>query len=699
MSWLTFSYAAIVSLAIIYIPGILFIRAFRFSWIASFITAPLISGFWYLVLGVFLDIAKIGISSPMLFLIVLFIGFGVYVVVSVIKWVRVNKGNRRSGESRSEKTTNDAISIAFVSENLPDTSKSWLLLLAYVILGIIIASYVYLGGIEDPDTFSRWFDSAYHYSCIRSFEERGVFSILNASVFPEIESAGAFYPALWHIYVAVVDSISGLGIPACSNAVIFIGLSFLLPTGLFGLLNWLFRDNYIVIISGCVMPLAFVGYPWGNLIYGQLTSNYFANTLIFASFLLFMIFLKSLFEKRSRLLCVSLFSMSIVSLAGTQPNAVFTVGILCLLYIIRIYAEWVFSNEWFKRKKIWAFSGCVTIFVVGCGVWALCFQVPLIEHIALANDNITYEFPDSLLKGCVLAFAPRIQPQYVLAALCWIGFFTALFTKGRRWLCAAYIAGFVIYIISSSTTGSLPHYISGFWYNDVFRTSAIVCLFAMPLAAYGMAIVAKLILFIVNKIIKRENVTYKIQTIICFVLCLIFLPVNFLLATPNVFAGDNSENAFDVVKKYLHDFYSWDTNYIISKQQYEFLQEAKEVVAEDPGLIMNMPFDGSGWMYGADGLNVMYRTAWGPTGSLLDSEILRNRIDDYAESEEVQSAIEDSDVKYILRLVSSDNGKPIVKTFYDSDEWKGYDSLDDDTLGFEVVLSEGNMRLYKVIRG
>ena len=117
---------------------------------------------------------------------------------------------------------------------------------------------------------------------------------------------------------------------------------------------------------------------------------------------------------------------------------------------------------------------------------------------------------------------------------------------------------------------------------------------------------------------------------------------------------------------------------------------------------------------------------------------MRERLDEFATNEDVRSAVREMGAQYLLQLDNPaytdyplglqepaiDPGKQDYEndpdkenrprdlndyrvaggddTFYNiityhPDEWAGIDSVNDETPGFEIVLSQGDMRLYRIV--
>lgn len=701
MEWIAFLEAIFVSALVIYLPGLLLVRASHFTWSPSLAIAPIITGFFYVFAGLLFGFAGISISGLFLFLLILCLGCVVFGFSGLIHRLKTRKIEARYSLSQRALIKRRFVGVSeYISDRVPDDKRSALTILLYLAIGVCVTCFVFAQGIENPENFSREFDAAYHYPAIRGILDDGIFSILDVRTFPDIEASGVFYPALWHIIVAIVASITGIDLTICANAVIFVGLAFLFPLGIFGMLSWIFKDDRRVVIAGSIFALAFAAFPWGNLIYGQIVSNFYANAMIPSAILLFMVMLRSFQEKENRSFCVALFLMALITLVSTQPNSVFTAGIFCAVYLIRFCFDMIDMSLRIRNKIAAKVFACLGIVFIACCIWDSMFLISFIKQISIFNEFTIYSVKDAIIRSIFLSFTERIFPQFILAMLVWIGFFACMFTRGRRWLCFPFLIGLFIYVVSASCLGDFAHTVSGFWYNDPPRTAAMVCIFAIPLASFGFAEIIKWISLLLSRFVRENRRLKVVEGFLMTLMMLAFLPANYLLAIP--YSADESDNinSFERLEYYFHRFYSPETNFILNGKQYEFVQDAEKIIEEDPGVVINIPYDGSGWLYGTDGLNTMYRTARSPEGSPLDSEKIRTDLNRYKKSKEVQDAVDALDAKYVLRLVPSNckNGNKIMLSYYDPDEWKGINAISDDTAGFEPVLQDGDMRLYKIKR-
>ena len=117
----------------------------------------------------------------------------------------------------------------------------------------------------------------------------------------------------------------------------------------------------------------------------------------------------------------------------------------------------------------------------------------------------------------------------------------------------------------------------------------------------------------------------------------------------------------------------------------------------DSSLILNEASDGSPWSYGADGANLYYRymSGYGKDSEQDTSKIIRTSLYNIYSNKEVQNAVKSTGAEYVLLLdLGFDNKQD--DNHVNIDQWKGFDMITDQTPGFEMVLAEKDMRLYKI---
>ena len=130
-----------------------------------------------------------------------------------------------------------------------------------------------------------------------------------------------------------------------------------------------------------------------------------------------------------------------------------------------------------------------------------------------------------------------------------------------------------------------------------------------------------------------------------------------------------------------------------------FVERVLELIGPDE-LVLNLPYDGSVYAYGVSGLNVYWRYMAGydekSESELPGSRLLRRELDGAVDGEraDVLSVLEETGAEYLLVLTRDQEEMAESYVPYRPRDWRGVQPLGDDTPGLEVVLAEGDMRLY-----
>ena len=98
-------------------------------------------------------------------------------------------------------------------------------------------------------------------------------------------------------------------------------------------------------------------------------------------------------------------------------------------------------------------------------------------------------------------------------------------------------------------------------------------------------------------------------------------------------------------------------------------------------------------------MNTYFRRAGtsGPAGLEEYTSLIRTRLCDYASSDEVRAAVEQAGAHYVMMLDDkSGDDRTVVNLRYKEEDWAGIESITPETPGFSLVLSEGDMRLYRI---
>lgn len=663
--WLTFALAVCLGVVVLYAPGYLVAQAVSLERFASVAVAPAFSVAALVILGVVLDAAHVRCDGWMLLLACAALCLLVYGVRCALRGLK--------GCDERIHSIQNAV------------DSEWALVALYVGVAAAVSLVVFVHAMGDPFSFSRNDDTTVHLSVVRGFLDSGTFSTLNVTKYLDLGESGGYYPAAWHVATAVLASFVGNQVALATNAMILVVCVFVLPVGLLFLLRQLFPDNKLALYAGSLFSVAFCGYPWGFVVFGQLLSNLLSFALIPGALGLLISSLNASGPSKSGFAVA--YACSMISVALAQPNGAFTLGIWSVAFAV--------SHLWSKRSDGY-WSGKRTAIIlcfIACAAWVLLFAAPPLQGVVTYSWKPTLSIPKAIVAGLLFMFTNREGVQPFLTVLVLLGIAKTLKDRRLRWLSVSYIAAFSFYVIDVATDGFMKQLLTGFWYTDCYRTGAMTALFAIPLAALGFAWLVKLGAGLLGKMRfgrqgSNNSCVVAMVLVVLLAVCQ-FAPVRFAFGKTDVRPGLMKIHA-EVSSRY-----SWEKG--LTSEEDAFAKRVMSLAGHD--CVVNVPSDGSCWSYGVEGLNTLFRRSAtaGPSGSEPYATVLRTQLCDYAVSDEVREAVEKTGARYVMLLdEKSYDDRTVVKFRYKEEDWVGIESITQDTPGFTLVLSEGDMRLYRI---
>jgi hypothetical protein len=307
-----------------------------------------------------------------------------------------------------------------------------------------------------------------------------------------------------------------------------------------------------------------------------------------------------------------------------------------------------------------------------------------------------------LARVLSLSLTTLSAPQWALAFCVLLGVVVSFFKREFLWLTFTYGLVALVFVLGCSSNGFLKHFLIGFWYTDPFRVAVMLSIAATPLAAIGMV-------GIYGLIEKLSRVVQPNRQTGCTVAMSALLVVMFFFANycPSFAFGGSAEvkSSFGIFQDRIHSL----TDAIYDEDEQDFVQQAKTFI-NDGDIVINDPYDGSAYLYGIEGVDVFYRRFHGYdyASETEYSHLLRENLADYASNSEVQDAVNETGAKWVLLLDAKD-GELIQDDNLDTrwenwdpprgaiENWLGLYEIKEETPGFELVLSDGDMRLYKIL--
>lgn len=683
-----FMLAIFVLVLILIGPGFLLLRAIGLCNKASATLSPIISLFVYLLLAIIYPL----LGMPCNFLTLVF----PYCLLSILFYILRRRGVPKVGHG-------SRLSLASLS-----------LFFAYILCMGLTYCYVYLSEISGPDFFVQGFDSVFHLNLARSFLESGNYSPLSCSAYvgnsmvPLEVASGSFYPAAWHLLVAACSELTKVDITVAASAVTAFSVIYVFTTGFYWLISLVHMNRQITALGALVVP-AFIVFPWSMMIRGEQYPQLLSFCLIPAVVSQLISTTQTLLNDgkslRSVVSNITICAASLFTLALSQPNSVFTAGIFILFYWLGVSCWHVRMRRSNKRRESQRRLSLMTVVLCTAAViWVLLYKAPFMRDVVEYSGWQPYATAVQALANLFCGqYVSSVRPQIVLSIITIIGFIVSLCDARLRWLDA--LAAFIslIYIVDISCSGVLQHLMAGFWYSDPDRIASMLSMSFILLAVVGLYSVWRLVLAAIDYILDSNKGAADGRSQHFLTMLLVSIIFIIMVFFPNYkFDSIEVDTAFGEIKERFESLSTGEYPSVLDNDEKLFVDCVKQLVPED-ALIINIPDDGSAFLYGIDGLNIFYRRNYfhdvdpEQSNETKVSYLIRSRLYEYSENAAVQRAVRDIGARYVL-LLDTDvlEGDSRVFHTYEEEEWKGIVSIDDSTQGFTLILKEGDMRLYQI---
>ncbi len=678
--WTEFFLSFLLGAALLVVPGAAVCRGARLPWAFALAVAPGCSVALYSLIALGFSLTGVTLSGAVL--------LTVAVAAAVAAWGGLRALARRGVLGSGPKASR------------PSVLLGWELGL-YVAVGMLATLLILVRPLDDPAMPTQAWDNVFHFGTVRAFLDSGDWSFLNVAQYKtSVDLAidpfpGAkFYPAAWHVLVALLADLLKVPVVVAANAanVLFAGVVF--PAGMFALLSVLFPERRSAVALGAVACVSFVAYPWALYTSWQLFPNAAASAVLPSLAFLFIAMGERAGGLGRRQLSIP-FGLTLAAVALLQPNAAFSAAVFLAPYCV-----W-FASRLPKRLPLVggrlavlrALAGVLAVAVVA-GVWLALYRAPFMAGVVEYHWASYATAEEAFHNGLTLSLSYN-PPQWVLGAFVLVGFVASLQRGRTRWLPFSYAFALVIFVVATSTDGLLKHLLAGFWYTDPCRVGALLAFTAMPLAALGLSIVYRLLTSWAKG--RFQPVARVVGSVTVGVACFCgayFIPVEL---------GEDDwryeESPFEYLEKQNKRpavLEEAEAKRPYSEEKAAFAERVKAIVGD--AVVVNQPYDGSLYLYGVDGLHLLYRymSGYGEEGETAASRIIREHLDEYAENPVVREAVRQTRARYVLMLSANGQGVGRFSWVYQPDQWAGINDIGPDTPGFTLLLAQGNMRLYRI---
>lgn len=711
--WLEFFQSVVVIIALLYVPGVILLHASGMPKPWALVSAPLVSCALYFIEGEIFSALNIPIPLAVMVLVPLLIAVLVNVYVFYVapkhKEGLNDKKPVKSKAIRAGKRSTNPVP-AFICEELP----FWIPLL-YVAIGLLTVGLLFLPTLPSASSFVQGWDIVHHLDVTQAMIESqkyssihyDFYSTVEASITPWEPGTSGFYPSGWNIIVALTTQLVSTTVPIAGNALNFVSAAIIFPLSICSLIAKVLPKHRIALISGAFVCLAFFVFPWSLLIYGPIFPNTVAFCVMPSIWWIFMQMTRSKTPKHDLIWLIVIFVLGLITLFILHPSTIFS-SIVVLL-------PWSFARIGESKRRVVLFGKQIkpvtlayVFFIFALVIWSVFYYVLIVRGVALNFWWSAYSsLQDAILHALGMDFIGQsyaggelVSPQPILSICVLVGAVWTFKHKQARWMVSAFMYLSILCIFIITFDVPLKGYLSGFWYTDPFRIAASCVIMAIPLAALGLATLAEAALETFAS--WREKASQAQTCVFCnvwakpliagaVIACVVVL--NYVVPMPNL-KSEKPIPAATAFKQASEKAYG--DHYILTSEELEFLRRV-ELTVPAGAVIANLPQDGSLWAYGTNDLHVLWRFPNGYDASERPaSAILRKRLNRISSDPEVLQTARDLNVQYVLILNNVVDYSNAVTSTYKPGTFRGITQITDTTPGFEVVLEEGSMRLYKI---
>ena len=715
--WLEFFQSVVVIIALLYVPGVILLHASGMPKPWALVSAPLVSCALYFIEGEIFSALNIPIPLAVMVLAPLLIaalvnGYVFYIAPKHKGDFRSEKPNKSEAIRAGKQSTSSVP--AFICEELP----FWMPLL-YVAIGLLTVGLLFLPTLPSASSFVQGWDIVHHLDVTQAMIESQKYSSIHYDFYSTIETAitpwepgsSGFYPSGWNIIVALTTQLVSTTVPIAGNALNFVSAAIIFPLSICSLIAKVLPRHRLALISGAFVCLAFFVFPWSLLIYGPIFPNTVAFCVMPSIWWIFMQMTRSKTPKHDLVWLIVIFVLGLITLFILHPSTIFS-SIVVLL-------PWSFARIGESKRRVFLFGKQIkpvtlayAFFIFALVIWSVFYYVLIVRGVALNFWWSAYSsLQDAILHALGMDFIGQsyaggelVSPQPVLSICVLVGAVWTFKHKQARWMVSAFVYLSILCIFIITFDVPLKGYLSGFWYTDPFRIAASCIIMAIPLAALGLATLAEAALeTFTSWREKASQAQTKARTCVfctvgakplivgAVIACIVVL--NYVVPMPNL-KSKQPIPAATAFKQASEKAYG--DHYILTSEELEFLRRV-ELTVPAGAVIANLPQDGSLWAYGTNDLHVLWRFPNGYDASERPaSAILRKRLNRIASDPEVLQTAHDLNVQYVLILNNVVDYSNAVTSTYKPGTFRGITQITDTTPGFEVVLEEGSMRLYKI---
>ncbi|RJQ77412.1 hypothetical protein D5S17_15830 [Pseudonocardiaceae bacterium YIM PH 21723] len=552
------------------------------------------------------------------------------------------------------------------------SGKHWV---ALAVGGLITAGLgwrTFAEGTGGLDRIAQAFDAVFHYAGLAAIMERhnGSGLALNSLINPLVPGGG-FYPAAWHDLASLAAWGSGADVIVVSNVLALLVAVVVFPLTMTLLVRQILGPQTGVYLLTPVIAVCFQAFPWTLISYGTLWPNALGIALVPVG-LAAVVSLAGLARQdaigkpRAWLLVL----LTVVGTGLAHPNATFSLAVMAAPIVFFGLLGWARGRG---ALRYLAVAGAV---LLAAGAALVVDRMPAFYPVKRTLWPPIQNAPDAVW-AVLTNSTNRTAPAYALSVLMLIGVLIAVCHRRERWLVLNFALVSGLYVVAAWMVDPVKMHITGYWYNNAPRLSAMIPLVTVPLVMVTLLYTARLVESLSEWIWNRRP--FLLSSTVLMTLAVLVLGLQTDFYRPQLAAQ-------------LAQFYrvtdDRPDDMLVDDQERDLYREIARVVPADAVIAAN-PWNGSTMLFPLAGRHVLYGTLLlTDTGS--DRSYLANHLNRAATDPRVCPLVRELHVSYLL-------SDPEYYWSWDPNT-NLYPGLDDPRAapGFTLVAEQGRHRLYKI---
>ncbi len=349
-------------------------------------------------------------------------------------------------------------------------------------LGVLAVLGAALPGMGSPGELVDSTDAVAHLNRIRAFLDTGDLSSLGATI----------YPSGFHdLAASAMQVLAQLGIVEAANLAALTAAAVIWPLGCVALARHTFGRGPVVLLGAGLASAAFTTFPFMLMGWGVLWPNLLATALLPGALVPALVAAGTLRHTSTlpRPVAAVATLMLLPGLTLSHPNSLVSLAMAVVLALMASAANRAARSSGNDRGRALTALTALLAAVVA----ALVVAPRLSRQVA---DTASYDFAMTegvgpALREVVLLSLQISGPLWGLAIVLLLGLVACVRRARQRWVVLTYLVCVALYVLAATSRTPLGVLLTGYWYNDKVRLSALAAVPALLLAVAGIQVIAQ----------------------------------------------------------------------------------------------------------------------------------------------------------------------------------------------------------------